>query len=236
MKRYIFSGIENFRELGGISFAKNQFTLENKAYRSGMMYEYNQEDAEILESLSIKTIIDLRAPKEVVKNPNVYREAVSHYYNVNISGGSDAGRSSELAKHAKDNPYFMANRYLEYIENKEEIKKFFVYFLQHIEDPIVFHCSAGKDRTGVMSYLLLTLAGVPIKDIIADYQISYTYIQDNDFIIDEDKALNIYISYPQIMENFHDSFQKRYGDTRNYFSQLGFSPNDIQKLEMFLKQ
>lgn len=74
-----------------------------------------------------------------------------------MSGSSDAGRSAELAKHADEDPYFMSNRYLEYVAANESIAQVFRVILEQKENPIVLHCSAGKDRTGVITYLLLSL-------------------------------------------------------------------------------
>lgn len=228
-----FEEIANFRDLGGYNTKKGEILKEGKIFRSSMLYGPTKHDKQKWEQLGINTIIDLRAPKELAREPNPYEGFVSTYENVNLSGGKDAGRSGELAKTA-NNPYFMSERYLEYLKEKDEIAKAFHLFLEQKNTPLVYHCSAGKDRTGVISYLLLSLHDVLLAEIVADYQVSYTYIKQDSRILDPSKNLNIYVSFPETMEIFHKEFIKEYKTIENYFHHIDFSDDEITELKQLL--
>lgn len=233
-RHHYFEEIVNFRDLGGYNTKDGEFLKEGRLYRSSMLFPPTAHDKQKWETLGITTIIDLRAPKELVREPNPYAEAVSLYENVNISGRADAGRSSELAQ-LSSSPYFMSSRYLEYLEAEEEIAKIFRILLDRQDGAAVYHCSAGKDRTGVISYLLLSLHDVPLAEIVADYQVSYTYMKQDPRLLDPAKHLNIYVSYPEIMELFHDAFVNKYCNVGDYFRSIGFDEAELVELRGLLR-
>ncbi len=232
-RHHFFEEIVNFRDLGGYNAADGAVLKEGRVYRSSMLFGPTEHDRQKWESLGIDTIIDLRAPKELVREPNAYADLVGRYVNVNLSGRTDAGRSSELAQSASS-PYFMSDRYLEYLSAGDELAKVFRIFLERWDRPLVFHCSAGKDRTGVISYLLLSLHGVPLAEIVADYQVSYTYMKQDPRLLDPDKHLNIYVSYPEIMELFHQAFVDKYGSVEDYLRSIGLDEEEVAGLQGLL--
>lgn len=232
-RHHYFEEIVNFRDLGGYNTADGAVLKEGRIYRSSMLFAPTVHDRHKWESLGIDTVIDLRAPKELLREPNLYAELVGRYVNVNLSGSADAGRSSELAQSAAS-PYFMSDRYLEYLSAEDELAKALRIFLERRDKPIVFHCSAGKDRTGIISYLLLSLHGVPLAEIVADYQVSYTYMKQDPRLLDPDKHLNIYVSYPEIMELFHKAFVDKYGSVEDYLRGIGLDEEEVAALKGLL--
>lgn len=227
-KRIKFKGIVNFRELGDFNTMNGPLTQNGRIYRSSMLFADEAADVEKMKDLGIQTIFDLRSPKEIERHPNQFKKLVPHYLTINLSGGADAGRSLEMSKTTND-PYFMKLRYMEYLEEaKDEITKLFRQLIQPDSLPAVVHCSAGKDRTGVISYLLLKMAGVPIEEIVADYQVSYGYIKNDVRIIKEGHQQNIYHSYPEIMEGLDQLFTAQYADVADYFVSLGLNADEIE--------
>ena len=233
-KRIIFEEICNFRDLDNFNKGDSLYTKSNKIFRSSMLFGPTKKDQQLFDSLSIKSIIDLRSPMEITKLENPYRNHVPYYLPVNLSGKQSNGRLLELAKeHPTDN--FMSIRYIEYIENgREEIIRLFQFLLSDKHLPVVIHCSAGKDRTGLIVYLLLSLHQVPLEEILADYQISYTFIKNDERIIKDTNTLNIYDSHPNNLALFHQEFIEQYKSIDNYFLTLGFSNTDIEKLKNIL--
>lgn len=233
-RRVPFKHISNFRDVGGYPTADKKMIRYGKLYRSSIFSDASPEDVALFQSLQINGIVDLRSPRELEREPDVFRPLVDHYLPINLSNAQSAGRSAELAKTATDD-FFMAIRYLEYIDNKEAISQFFRFLLDHQEENIVYHCSAGKDRTGVLTYLLLGLHGVALEDIIADYEVSYTYIKNDANIIGKDDTLNVYHSYPEVIERLHSNFLDRFGSFEKYFQELGFDEGEIATLQNLLK-
>lgn len=233
LRRIPFKKISNFRDVGGYPTKEGEILAYGRLYRSSIFSDEKITDVAMFESLGIDGIIDLRSPREVASEPDVFKEKVRFYEAINLSNAVNAGRSSELAQQATDE-FFMADRYLEYLESTAAVKAFFDILLAHPDTTIVYHCSAGKDRTGLLTYLLLGLHGVSLSDITADYQVSYTYIKNDPKVIKKKNTLNIYRSHPEIIERLHDQFINRYSSFESYFTLLGYSEEDILQLKYYL--
>lgn len=98
---------------------------------------------------------------------------------------------------------------------------------------VLFHCTAGKDRTGVIIALLLSLAGVSKEDIVADYSMSYSYIRP--IIRDIKKATSglpewYGVTYPEIMEDVLEYI----GNSFDYLLNCGLTEEEIVKLKKHL--
>lgn len=232
-KRFPFKDIVNFRDLADFTTKNGDVSQTGNVYRSSFLFKH-PDDLSLFKTLDIQSIIDLRSPSEISRNPNPYHKDVPFYVTANISGTTDRGRSAKLSMTSND-PYFMKHRYLEYVtDGMPEIKKVFEHLLVQKHLPAVIHCSAGKDRTGVLVYLLLSLHNIPLADIIADYQVSYTYIKSDSRIINDKETLNIYHSYPETLEGFHTLFIEKFHSVKQYFVLLGFNDEDIACLSQIL--
>ena len=72
-----------------------------------------------------------------------------------------------------------AEFYINLVEYKEMVARLFRFILEHVDGCVLFHCQAGKDRTGILAMLLLGICDVSKEDIIANYQVSHTYLKDH---------------------------------------------------------
>ena len=117
--------------------------------------------------------------------------------------------------------------------NKKQFKKVFEILLNHPYDCTLFNCSAGKDRTGVISALLLDLVGCHEYDIVKDYSESY---ENNEPINDElEKDLEpgqtrFLYSEPLYMMKMLNHLRENYGSTSSYLAKLGFDEEKIEDL------
>lgn len=116
--------------------------------------------------------------------------------------------------------------------------------LRHIRDHptqgCLFHCTAGKDRTGIIAAILLKLAGVSDEDVAHDYALSRVgrepardiimarLSQEPLFASNNEAALNMFTCRPETMTSFLTHFDEQYGGVEGYTSHfLGFSEVDI---------
>ena len=139
-------GVKNVRDIGGYKtyLINNGIIKQGLFYRSGQLNDITKEGKEIIKNLGIKVEIDLR---EKLKNTGPYIENVE-YHPIPIDLGNHEERFEKL-----EEQYYKVFSLISNVDNK----------------PIILHCLAGADRTGIMSFALLTLLGCDYDDILRDY-------------------------------------------------------------------
>lgn len=219
-KRIPLSDTPNFRDLGGYATQDGKTTNWNVFFRSGCPNSLSQADGELLHNLGIKAVIDLRGGANADEKQTAYTSLNFKHYNLPLGGGAPP-------KRAADCPY----GYMEIVDSPNMPKVFEV--LAETQGAVLFHCFAGKDRTGVVSALLHMLAGVYDTDIIADYTLSYAYFLERirtDFLR-FDAETDVFRPLPDHMEGFIKVFREKYGDVTNYLLTIGLTNEQIQKLK-----
>ncbi len=159
------AGAYNFRDLGGYRAGGRQ-TRWGRLFRSDTLHELTEADLEVLAEMGMATVIDLRTPTEVARDgPGALRApGVS---NAHLSVLPEEGEESVAAPPAEDGP---GARYLWYLEvGGRAFCRALEILAEETAYPAVFHCMAGKDRTGVLAALILDLLGVERDAIVGDY-------------------------------------------------------------------
>lgn len=170
--RLPISSLENCRELGGYNTEYGQQTKWHSFLRSSDMSKLTMEDMDFLREYGVKTVIDLRGKDEIQTHPNpLEKEAFCDYHNIPFITQQVTDITFSL-----DN-IFMGDFYVDLLEHNDTVKRIFNVIAQAEDGCIVFHCMAGKDRTGVLAMLLLGLAGVEKKDIVSNYEVTYTNLE-----------------------------------------------------------
>ncbi len=164
----------NLRDIGG---KKTQTGLEVKTgylFRSGHLSELEKEDFNQFKNLQLKTIIDLRRPSEIEKYPTPNLKEVE---TLNFSVSSDDNEFAVAANflNGEELPTEITGKIIEkYFKNSvtEKLDSYIPVFesLTNPDNfPLLFHCVAGKDRTGIVSAFLLGILDVDESVIIEDY-------------------------------------------------------------------
>ena len=164
-ERYPFLGIFNFRDLGGIPVSSISSTRLSRLYRSDSFNDSTDEDIELLlKVIGIRKIIDLRAKNEVTVLALTEKILISsvEYCHRPMNGGS-----IQVTERIED---ILPSRYMSYLELCTESLVAAIHDLAATPNvPTVIHCRVGKDRTGVLVALVLSLIGVSADQICADY-------------------------------------------------------------------
>lgn len=170
--RLPIDNIENCRELGGYYTKYDQQTKWRSFIRSSNMSHLDKEDMAFLKDYGVKTVIDLRSEDEIAMHQNpLSNEEFCQYFNIPFT-------TNHFTHHAHtQNDISVGDFYIDLLEQEDTIKAIFDTIAQADEGCIVFHCVLGKDRTGVLAMLLLGLAGVDKKDIISNYETSYSNLE-----------------------------------------------------------
>lgn len=214
----------NMRDIGGYPISFHSCTSWGQFYRSDVPAEVSQRDINILKERNILTIIDMRNKDEADRMPCAFMDNNDFdYYHIPMYG------DGKLPEDPKD----VGKTYFEMVDEQTVAAKIFKIMIE-AKNAVLFHCLAGKDRTGVVAAILLELAGAAECDIIADYMLTAVYISP---IVEKfkleypDMLEHILIPHKEFMESFLYLFKQKYGSTANYLSEVGFTDNEILTLK-----
>lgn len=141
------------------------------------------------------------------------------YYNFQIDEGSGVPETVEAVPHSYMN-----------IAKAKAMPEVFKC-IAHATSGVMFNCTAGKDRTGVVSAILLLHAGVSDKDIIENYVLTKEYGKERLELVHKNFPeidMNIVTPCEWFMEEFLRLFREEYGDTTQYFKELGLDAEETQ--------
>jgi len=235
-RRIDLPGCANFRDLGGYPARGGMRLRWRRLFRSDALYGLTPEGVDrIVDELGIGAIVDLRSTGEVgVEGRGPLRDRPPVYYHLPLFDGPlTVGPESP-------NPITLADRYFLMVEQAKLPIARVVDVLAECSTPAVYHCAAGKDRTGLISAIVLGLLGVPDEFIVADYAAT----QENlDAIIDRLKQSEGYReaidnlpadtlhARPATMFSLLDQLRDRYGSFRGYANDIGLGDAVIHRLE-----
>ncbi len=171
--------IPNFRDFGGYQTQGGAWLKKGLLYRSGKLAGATDADLERLSALQIKTICDLRSEREKQEEPDRFPNVVpTTFFNIPMRPIVDYharswGRLFSLMFGEERKIDYIAESYKAYREYATgylpQLKALFERISNPDNLPLLIHCSAGKDRTGVVSSLIQQILGVPVDTVMDDY-------------------------------------------------------------------
>jgi protein-tyrosine phosphatase len=239
----------NFRDIGGYVNSQGRRVKWRKIMRCGHLANLTQGDLDVLEEIGVSQIHDFRRVEEQAQNPScaVRAEFIDDYQMSigDISRFWEFLFEGELS--AESSHQLVVNSYRNCIQ---AVIPAFSRFMRHIVDNAdnasVFHCSAGKDRTGMAAALILSALDVPRDTIVADYMLTIEHY-DSTRLIEiveghlrdakvESWERSWLIPYCSVHQDnivaFLEAIDAEYGDVRNYLtSALGLSDQDLIKIQ-----
>jgi protein-tyrosine phosphatase len=164
-------GAVNFRDLGGFVTADGRSVKWRLLFRSDSLHDLTPADVAVLrDQLGVVTVVDLRSPEELARTQTYPLHAVADVLHHPIFRESDRPADEDPEEAARKRAELtLAEMYLGMFDRLGDNLAAGVAAMASAPGPAVFHCAAGKDRTGVMAAVLLSLLGVPDADIAADY-------------------------------------------------------------------
>ncbi|MFT3994159.1 MAG: tyrosine-protein phosphatase [Dysgonomonas sp.] len=175
------TGGYNFRDLGGFKTTDGKYVKWGKVFRSDDLNKLTDADLKYLNSIPLISIIDFRSPSEIKLSPDKMPRSTRNNYAFSITPGnlSSIDDIKNMTTDQINNTMKSINQML--VTDSSCIAQYRLYFdlLQdEAETPLMFHCSAGKDRTGMGAALFLYSLGVDEKTILNDYLSSNKYLGD----------------------------------------------------------
>lgn len=183
----ILNSVDNFRDLAGLAASKGgtgyaYTTSHDGVMRTGVFFRSNalvlsDPDFATVSNQNISTVIDLRTPGEIAKAPDRLWPDVEYFHN-NVSGSDDSGTPSFKTPEEAIALLEGANRTFVTDGRTRNVIRDVLLELAYADNAALYHCTAGKDRTGWISAVMHSIAGVSQDEIMKDYLASNTYSAD----------------------------------------------------------
>jgi len=176
------AGAFNFRDIGGYETTDGQVVASRKIYRSAALNRLTPEDQEEIRRLGIRTICDLRTTSERQRKPSLLPadmgiELWARDYEMStanlLTKITESGITGDLCRSYIIDSY----RQMAY-EQADAYRELFLR-VANGNLPLLFHCAAGKDRTGIGAALLLETLNVPRATVIEDYVLTEVFLEQN---------------------------------------------------------
>ena len=235
-RHYPFEGCFNFRDIGGYLNQDGMRVKKGLYFRTGRQDRMTEKDLAELSDLKISTQIDLRKPDEVLDQGKGPLEAMgANYINIAVipEGGSD-----QLSKLVGDTG-ISGKRYLGYLGFGPTSWLRLFGILSNLENlPVVLHCTAGKDRTGVSTAFLLSVLGINRDLIEADYLLTNLDTERQaDFIestvgypdgYDRESMITAAGVPKDAMKDFLDGVESKWGSAVEYLKKIGVTEEQME--------
>lgn len=230
-------GVYNLRDLGGYATENGLQTRWHRFFRADGLHALTEPAQQALINTGLRTVVDLRNQQELDEKPDVFatNEAVNYVHLSlfeNVRGTSDSL------------PTDLTTIYLYALDNNQTAFKNVIDIVaDSSDDGVLFHCTAGKDRTGLISALLLGAVGVGHEDIVADYALTAHYLADffEQRRTEAQRAGRdisayepLFLAEPQFMQTVLDHLSENYGGILGYLTSIGISAAQIEKVKLAL--
>ena len=221
-------GCFNMRDIGGYPTTKGKTINYLRFVRSGSLFALTERGKEQLLSRGLRCVVDLRSQMEAGDYPGAVaddsRFSWFHLPMLDYIHSNIAQKLPDTFPPSLEEMYF---RLIE--ESKDGFRQLFELFAHPAHHSFVFHCTAGKDRTGVVAALLLSLAGVDEQTIVEDYSHSQELLREIMATVDLSNVPGyVLTSRAQTMQALLDHLNAEYGGGQGYLSQIGVDP-DVQR-------
>ena len=243
--------VKNYRDLGGITTSDGRVLRPHMLIRGTTLFDPTLLGIKILkENYNLKTIIDLRTQKEILEKPDVKIDGVEILH-MPVFDESVAGISHEKKVHSFKTLMMMPKMEDLYVQmvtgasldNVIKVLKF-ILTLPVQKFSVVFHCTAGKDRTGVIAALLLSFLGVDRVTVMNDYLLTnkrvlfkanMAYVgllitKGNPKLAH--KIKHYFLAEPNFIKAALNQLEKDFGSLEEFFKQkLGFTEEETKKIK-----
>ena len=223
----------NLRELGGMPLNNGNTFAMNRFWRSSSPSNLSPEEVSAIRDAGVTTVIDFRSVQELERCGNPFRDdGITDFHSIPLFAGDPANFKDKSMEFLKDNT--LGDFYVIMINKLAKEITEVLRILKDAPGITLYHCTHGKDRTGVITCILYLLAGASQEDIISNYKISYELIKPVvDPIIERapDVMKHALRSDASNMETFLNYINKTYdGDITGYLKAAGMTDDEIDAL------
>ena len=246
-RRLPLETLYNARDLGGIPLRDGGVTRYGAFIRSDRPAELSEADLKFLKDYGVRMSLDFRAPfeskrlKSSLQGPDWVRYVPAPLINGQAAGGQDEKGNSFV----KLPPVISWEKmYIEMLSGGFEWTKLCLESAASCEGCVHYNCNTGKDRTGIFSALLLSIAGAAYEDIAADYCVSQAYLMPFYRVMtwrfregenEPNMADGYYQTRPESMFGLLKWLDESYGGPLGYIRAAGVSDDTVAAIRRKLR-
>ena len=243
-------GAYNTRDIGGYETRDGRMTRPQTLFRSDSLHNLTTDSQRALVSEGLRTVVDLRVTDAVTNHPNVFAESSEvDYHWVNVMGDEPLVEVSDInvSSLGPDRPPDIYAAILDV--RREWMGKVVKLLAAPGTLPALYHCNSGRDRAGLVTMLLLSIAGVQPETIVQDYSSSATYLWRRIPDRAAGKRLSLdptsfnesqeyreafeterNIAPPRAMRASIEHLEREYGGVRPYLTGTGVTEEELERL------
>lgn len=238
--------LNNTRDLGGMETIDGRSIRPGFLFRSGHLQKASEADLKVLSGFGIAKIIDFRATKEVKEQPDPPLGSAQHIHlpaedeqllGIERDEESEKNFAEVLIDRVVADPdyarEYMCGMYRRFISNDFTVGQYrkFIRLVDECDQPVLWHCTAGKDRAGFASIIMEEILGIPREKIREDYLITNTYIKEEvEWLIEmfarmykgdyPRKEVRFFFSADEaFIDAIYDEAEIKYGSFENYLTE-----------------
>jgi len=246
----VMEGTVNFRDMGGYQSIDGERTRWGVLFRGDSLQRATENDQELVKKMNIGQIFDFRRPEEVKKGPNLLKQDhITEYHHLPVVHGEFNFMAALEKLKANEADWIKEETIIKgYIDNTVNFTKTWGKVIRQLaqEDcpPLFFHCTAGKDRTGICAALILSALNIPRETILADYLLSNpcirgVWLRVQKMIADQGvnpEKLEPFFTAPEYAMNaLLDHLEQNYESPLNFIkTQAGINQETIDALRVRL--
>lgn len=245
-------GAINFRDIGGYSTSTGKKVLTDKIFRSAEISTLTDKDLNQLKDLHITSVIDFRGTDEAKQAPDKLPKGAQYYLcpagSENVANGNHGDFLEKIKNN--DNSFLMdfyGEKGVQYFGDRYRLM-FDKLLNNSNNEALLYHCTAGRDRTGMATALIYYILQVPMKTIEEDYVSSNVFLKEKKKV-GADNSEHMYASMikatglskevleermalkPEYIRAFFSAINSKYGSVENFLKkEMNISSNDIIKL------
>ena len=250
LRKLPFEQAHNFRDLGGYLSGDGRYTRWGKIYRTDKLSSLSEQDQRYLQRLGVKRIVDFRSDEERNTAPHTLHPESRILIDplpINVEAAQIervTARLQEQNVSAEDMVEFLMSANRAMVTHFTDTYRNWIHSLLSDDHyPQLFHCTAGKDRTGLAAALLLRAIGVSEETVMEDYLATNHYtaarideiirqIQEMDvFKVEEPVIRTLFHVQPQYINAAFEVIAERYGDIEAYL-QDGLALDRFQREQL----
>lgn len=240
-RRIVLEAVHNFRDLGGYPTADGRITKWRRVFRADGLQRLTSTDVANVKDLDVRTVIDLRSSDELRERGTfpVARHEVDFHHLPIIDATWDPEEADEMMHNEIE--FLLAKYHVMLRDGGPRVGRALGIVSAVESGAVVFHCAAGKDRTGIVAALLLSGLGVSDEIIELDYALSapaaervraWVLEQAPEYLEQFSRVPPVFFAaHPEAIGGLLRDLREDHGSIREYCRTIGVEPDVWARLE-----